>query len=165
MVMPTNNYHILRMQSAFKTKEDASFQVRAENRKRIYPFILAHPLGGGLGSTGVWGMRFSPWHQLAQFAPDSGYLRVMVELGTIGMLIYAIVLARFFFLGFKSSQSKNEEIKALAMALFSALSSLLLIEWAQDINGKVPFNVFFWILTAVMIKLNYLPISEDSNLN
>lgn len=161
MVVPSNNYHIQRMQSAFKTKEDASFQVRAENRKRIFPFILSHPIGGGLGSTGVWGMRFSPWHHLAQFAPDSGYLRVSVELGTVGLLLYILVFARFFYLGYLSCNQHSERNKIWSIALFSALSSLILIEWAQDINGKVPFNIYFWILMATLIKLNDLPELEE----
>ena len=156
MVVPTNNYHINRMQSAFKTTEDASFQVRAENRKMITPFIISHPFGGGLGSTGVWGMRFSPWNPLAQFAPDSGYIRVSVELGTIGMLLYAILLLRLFYLGLRSCLFTTGEYKSLAIVLFASLSSLLVIEWAQDIIGKIPFNVFFWILMAVLIKLEHL---------
>jgi len=161
MVMPTTNYHIQRMQSTFKTEEDASFQVRADNRKMITPFILSHPLGGGLGSTGVWGMRFSPWSPLAQFAPDSGYIRVSVELGTLGMVIYAIVLLRLFYLGIFPCFSSNSEIKTISISLFASLSSLLLIEWAQDIIGKIPFNVFFWILMAVLIKLKHLSSAEE----
>ena len=81
--VPTNNYQIQRMQSVFKPSEDKSFQIRAANRKMITPWILRHPIGGGLGSTGVWGQRFSPGTFLANFPPDSGIIRVAVELGWI----------------------------------------------------------------------------------
>jgi hypothetical protein len=164
-MIPTQNYHIKRMQSAFEATEDASYQVRAENRKRIIPFILSHPIGGGLGSTGVWGMRFSSWHPLAQFAPDAGYMRVSVEMGWLGLLLYLSVLGTLFFLGAKSALSTSDEIREKALPLWTALISLLVIEWAQDIIGKVPFNVFFWILIAVLIRLHILkptPLNQHS---
>jgi hypothetical protein len=156
LVIPTQNYHIKRMQSAFEAKDDASYQVRAENRNRILPFIYTHPIGGGLGSTGVWGMRFSPWNPLAQFAPDAGYMRVAVEMGWIGLLLYLTVLGVLFFYGSKACVSPYYHLKLRALPIWAALISLLVIEWAQDIIGKVPFNVFFWILMAILIRLPYL---------
>ncbi|MFX6006691.1 hypothetical protein ABTF07_19150, partial [Acinetobacter baumannii] len=58
--IPTSNPTIYRFQTAFRPSEDASFNVRKINQKRIQPFILTHPMGGGLGATGTWGQRFAP---------------------------------------------------------------------------------------------------------
>ncbi len=69
-----------RIRSAFKPSEDPSFQVRERSQAFIKPFIQQHPIGGGLGSIGAWGRRL-PGSPLSQFAPDSGYVRVAVELG------------------------------------------------------------------------------------
>lgn len=154
ILMPTDNYHVQRIQSVFKTEEDASFQVRENNRKAIMPFIYSHPIGGGLGSTGVWGMRFSPYTQLAQFAPDAGYMRVAVELGWIGIILYLALLLRLFFLSLRSfSKLTDPNLRILGLALLSGLSTLFLIEYAQDINGKLPMNILLWVLMAVMIRL------------
>ncbi|MCP6423416.1 hypothetical protein NL463_29335, partial [Klebsiella pneumoniae] len=62
------------------------------NQKRIQPYILSHPIGGGLGATGVWGVRFAPYSFLANFPPDSGYVRVAVELGWIGLGIFCTLM-------------------------------------------------------------------------
>ncbi len=154
ILMPTNNYHVQRIQSVFKTEEDASFQVREENRIAIMPFIYSHPIGGGLGSTGVWGMRFSPYTMLAQFAPDAGYMRVAVELGWIGVILYLGLLIRLFFLSLMNFiKLKDPNLRILGLALLSSLSTLFLIEYAQDINGKLPMNILLWILMALMIRL------------
>lgn len=154
ILTPTNNYHVNRIQSVFKTEEDASFQVRENNRKAIMPFIYSHPIGGGLGSTGVWGMRFSPYTMLAQFAPDAGYMRIAVELGWIGIILYFALLIRLFFLALMSfSKLTVPEYRILGLALLSGLSTLFLIEYAQDINGKLPMNILLWILLAIMIQL------------
>ncbi|MEO1021626.1 MAG: O-antigen ligase family protein [Bacteroidota bacterium] len=163
IMMPTNNYHVKRIQSVFKTEEDASFQVRENNRKAIMPFIYSHPLGGGLGSTGVWGMRFSPYTQLAQFAPDAGYMRVAVELGWVGFILYMILLIRLFFLSLMSFKKlTNPSLRVLGLALLSGLSTLFLIEYAQDINGKLPMNILLWILLAILIRLpNIQKVNTD----
>ena len=84
--VPTTNPTIYRFQTAFKPSDDASFNVRKLNQKRIQPFIQSHPLGGGLGATGMWGKRFAPNSFLANFPPDSGYVRVAVETGWVGLL-------------------------------------------------------------------------------
>lgn len=161
LTVPTNNYHVNRIQSAFNADEDESFSVREESRKAITPFIISHPFGGGLGSTGVWGMRFSPWTQLAQFAPDSGYIRVAVELGWIGLLIYLSVLLRLYWLMFNSWRIAQERDKWLILAVLVPLSSLLVVEWAQDIIGKMPFNILFWMIAAATIKLGNLSKKES----
>ncbi len=76
--MPTSNNYIQRFQSAFSPEYDASFNIRTTNQKKIQPYIISHPFGGGLGATGTWGQRFSPQSYLANFPPDSGYVRVAV---------------------------------------------------------------------------------------
>src|SRR5690606_17601261 len=47
--IPTGNYTVRRFQSAFKPSNDASYNVRAMNQKKIQPYIQTHPFGGGLG--------------------------------------------------------------------------------------------------------------------
>lgn len=166
ILMPTNNYHIQRIQSVFKTEEDASFQVRENNRKAIMPFIYSHPIGGGLGSTGVWGMRFSPYTQLAQFAPDAGYMRIAVELGWLGVILYGALLITLFGLSYKRfKRIKDPDLKVLGLALISGLSTLFLIEYAQDINGKLPMNILLWIMMAIMMRLPELSTSEQNESN
>jgi len=73
--MPTSNPSLVRFQTAFNPSKDASFNVRAENQRRIQPYILSHPIGGGLGSVWHLGQRFAPNSFLAKFPPDSGYVR------------------------------------------------------------------------------------------
>ena len=71
--VPTNDQNLLRFQTAFRPNKDDSYTARKVNQKRIQPFILSHPMGGGLGATGTWGRRFAPGSYLSRFPPDSGY--------------------------------------------------------------------------------------------
>jgi len=151
LYIPIDNYHINRIQSAFKPGQDKSLNVRLENRRQMYPWILKHPIGGGLGSTGVWGMRFSPNTRLARFAPDSGYLRVATELGWIGLIIYFLLWYKFLSLGVKNHwKVRDPHIRYALLAIVTSMASLIVVEWVQDIIGKVPFNLLFWILAALI---------------
>ena len=166
LVTPSHNYHIQRIQSVFEFSEDESFNVRMENRQMIYPWIAKHPLGGGLGSTGVWGMRFSPGTFLANFAPDSGLIRVAVELGWIGLLIYLMLWARLLWCGWRSYFSLSDPmLKQVLLALLCTLPAILVVEWAQDIIGKAPFNLLFWMLAALVVIAPKIDPSSPNHLD
>lgn len=163
LITPSDNYHVQRIQSTFKGSEDESFNIREENRAKITPWILAHPMGGGLGSTGVWGQRFSPGTFLANFPPDSGYVRVAVEMGWIGFLLYVLLWAvilwhsiyGFFFLKSNCKEFPDEykERKLMSIAIIASIVPLIAVETAQDIIGKLPSNLLFWIWLAMLIRL------------
>ncbi len=159
--MPTRNYHIQRLQSTFSGKKDESYMVRQRNREMIYPWILAHPMGGGLGSTGVWGQKFSPGTFLANFPPDSGFVRVAVELGWIGFIFYIFLWGNILLKGALNYwKMHDEELKTIVLALLCMLSGVFVVEYAQDIVGKTPFNLLFWVFCAILFK----SIKMDQNL-
>ncbi|ACF12858.1 hypothetical protein Ctha_0387 [Chloroherpeton thalassium ATCC 35110] len=151
--MPTNNYHIQRLQSTFSGKKDESYMVRKRNREMIFPWILAHPIGGGLGSTGVWGQKFSPGTFLANFPPDSGFVRVAVELGWIGFIFYIFLWLNILIKGtLQYWKLQDEELKVIVLAILCMLAGVFVVEYAQDIIGKTPFNLLFWVFCAILFK-------------
>ena len=149
--VPTSNYQIQRIQSIFNASEDKSYQVRAQNRKMIAPWILKHPIGGGLGSTGVWGQRFSPGTFLANFPPDSGLVRVAVELGWIGLIIFLCVYGFAIVKGSKGFwEMKGSKNKDKVESIVCVLPALLLVEWGQEVAGVFPMSLLFWVLLAIL---------------
>lgn len=163
LITPSDNYHVQRIQSTFKGSEDESFNIREENRAKITPWIMAHPMGGGLGSTGVWGQRFSPGTFLANFPPDSGYVRVAVEMGWIGFLLYLLlwgVILWHSIFGFYALKTRCKDFpeeygerKLMSIAIIAGFVPLTVVETAQDIIGKLPSNMLFWIWLAMLIRI------------
>jgi hypothetical protein len=84
------------MKSTLEGSNDASATIRDVNRHNVQPYIRAHPLGGGINTTGAEGLNYNPYHFLANFPPDSGYMKILAEQGWLGyaihMLFYFIVL-------------------------------------------------------------------------
>ena len=145
---------IYRIQSAFKPGKDASVQVRLKNQKMIQPYIQKHPFGAGLGSTGIWGERFSPDSWLAGFAHDSAYVRVGVEMGWIGLLIYlstffiAMRMAVFYY-----HRVHNPKIKVCYLGFAIIIFMLALASYPQEVVTLLPNNVVFYVLLAIIVKL------------
>ena len=168
----SSNAVLYRISSAFDPrKSDDTMKVRFENQKLIQPFILSHPVGAGLGSTGVWGKRFSPDSMLAGFAHDSGFVRIAVELGWIGLIIYMI----FLYLVLKTSiyyylRVRNREIKVYYLAFTVIFFQMTLASYPQEVLTMLPTSIIFYLLVAAMVRLKDFddpipqhtsPISED----
>ncbi|GIV32792.1 MAG: hypothetical protein KatS3mg031_0327 [Chitinophagales bacterium] len=154
VMMPTSNPTIYRFQSAFKPKKDASMNTRLTNQKRIQPFIQSHPIGGGLGSTGYFGKRFSPGTMLAEFPPDSGFVRVAVELGWIGLLLYCIFL--FVILRTAISHyvsSVNPKIRVYYLAFLIMMIAMVVSNYPQDSLVMLPTSIIFYISLAAIVRL------------
>lgn len=151
IVVPTSNPTLYRFQTAFKPAKDASYGVRKYNQKRIQPFILSHPIGGGLGATGTWGKRFAPNSYLANFPPDSGYVRVAVELGWIGLFLLCLLMFLILKTGIKNYfQIKNPELKSYCLAATTIVFALNVGNFPQEALVQFPNNILFFLVTALI---------------
>lgn len=159
ILVPTSNSNIVRFQTAFKPNEDISFQARKNNQKRIQPYILSHPMGGGLGATGAWGQRFAPNSYLANFPPDSGYVRVAVELGWIGLGIFCFLM--FFILreGINNYYTiRDKELRTYCMAMLLIVFAYNIGNYPQEALVQFPSNIYFYLAVAI---INVTKIIDD----
>jgi putative inorganic carbon (hco3(-)) transporter len=149
--VPTSNPSIKRFQSAFAPSEDASFNVRKMNQKRIQPFILSHPIGGGLGATGIWGQRFSPGSFLATFPPDSGYVRVAVELGWIGLALICTLMFVILREGIKNFFAiHNPQLRSICLGMVLVVFCLHIGNYPQEAIVQFPSNIYFYLAVALI---------------
>lgn len=143
-----------RIRSAFDVSNDASFQVRQVNQQFIQPFIQSHPFGAGLGSVGVWGRKFSPDSPLSKFPPDSMYVRIAVEVGWVGLILYCALLFTILKTGIKNYYKiKDPEIKAYHLGLLIVLFSLSVANYPQQAISLFPTIFIFFIASALLVKL------------
>lgn len=168
MMKSTSNPLIFRIQSAFRVTEDESMQVRFENQKFIQPFIRSHPIGAGLGSTGVWGKRFTPDSWLANFPHDSGFVRIAVEQGWIGLIIYLAMLfvamqqALYYYL-----RVKDPTIKIMYLGILAVIFLLTVASYPQEIIVHLPSSLIFYIFLAAIVRLkdfdpNFATVKESN---
>lgn len=167
MAKSSSNAVIFRIQSAFNPEtSDDTMQVRLENQARIQPFIHKHPFGAGLGSTGLWGQRFTPDSWLADFAHDSGFVRIAVEMGWVGLLIYAgflfliLRLCIYYYV-----RVRNPEIKIYYLVLCVFFFMMTLASYPQEAIILLPNSIIFYTLLAMLVKLKDFDEIEKGDKN
>jgi putative inorganic carbon (hco3(-)) transporter len=160
-----NNPIIYRMSTTFD-KKDPSAMVREINRKNIQPYIYRHPIGGGLNTCGEEGKVYYPGHVLAGYPPDSGYMKIMLEQGWIGLALnivfYFIILQRGAW-GFYNS--RNPEIKTLYITLTVCLFSLMVGQYSQLAISQYPQILFYFASLVILYKLKDFdtPPNKETN--
>ncbi|MCB0525887.1 MAG: O-antigen ligase family protein [Lewinellaceae bacterium] len=160
----TSSGVIYRIQSAFKPSSDASMNLRLENQKKIQPLIQSKPFGMGLGSCGVWGKRFNPDSPLADFPHDSSFVRMGVELGWIGLLLYTLfhyVVLRtglYYFV-----RCRDPFIKSLYAGITTWCFMLAVACYFQEAILQLPMNVLYNVFLGMLVTLkNFDPVFQKT---
>ena len=151
----TNSAVIHRIQSAFLTNHsDDTMTVREKNRHFIQPYIYRHPVGFGLGSTGIWAERFTPNSFLAGFAHDSGFVRVAVELGWIGLILQLLYFFTILRIGvYYYLRVINPQNKIIYLGITVVLFQLILANYPQEAVTILPTSLVFYCLLAILVRL------------
>ena len=148
-----NNPTIDRFRTTFAGSNDASYQVREQNRAFIQPYIYSHPIGGGLCTTGGGGLRFNPGHYLAGFPPDSGYLQKALETGFIGLAIICILYFNIIKAGIKGYfSSKNKYYKLFCAACTASIFTFYIAEFSQEAIGQITDLVVYYPFIAYHLE-------------
>ncbi|HWB62579.1 MAG TPA: O-antigen ligase family protein [Chitinophagales bacterium] len=150
-------YQINRLRTAMNPN-DASLMVRVENQKRLANYLDHHILGGGIGSAGYWGQRFSPNTFLANLALDSWYVRIAAEFGYVGLVLYLMVLLIIVVSSIKTiAQTVDPEARNQLIALFCGLAGILVASYGNQVFGQMP--------TAIMIYVSIVFLAKPENRN
>lgn len=146
---------INRIRSTFSPSEDPSMIVRDVKRIALQKYVVSHPIGGGLFTTGQNGLRYSKGHELSQgWDADSGYLLIGLELGYIGLVLFLI----FFFLvvlkGINNYFSINDPLlKIINLAYLVPLMALSVAHFTQDAMFTKPMNLVVIATYAILVKI------------
>lgn len=152
--IPTGDPNLQRFQTAFRPNEDASYKLRKYNQERIKPYIYTHPIGFGLGATGGWGKRFGNGSVVSQFQPDSGYIRVAVELGPVGLLIFCTLMFTIMRTGINNYyRIKDPELKMYSLAILLIVFAYNIANFPQEALVQFPSNVYFSLDVALLTVL------------
>ncbi len=147
------NYDIRRMRSAFG-EENASLDVRTQNRKIFADYLKNRPFGGGVGSSGNWGLRFSPGTVLAETATDGFYIQIWAEQGIVGLTFYLIMI---FYFALKSTfliffRLKKPEYIYKAIPFTCGMYGLMVSSYSASSLGQLP-NIIIVFTSMALISL------------
>jgi putative inorganic carbon (HCO3(-)) transporter len=154
MVIPYQNPVLYRIQSTFQGSKDPSAAFRDMNRKSIQPYIYKHPIGGGISTSGIEGQFYTPGHILASVSPDSGYMKIAMEQGWLGLALTLIFYYLVLRTGIKHFyRCRAPEIRMWYIAVISMLLSLMVGQFSQIVIGQYPTIFFYYPAIVILIKL------------
>ncbi len=153
-----SNYTIARMRTAFHPEKDASYQVRLKNRQILRTYLADKPFGGGIGSAGNWGQRFSPQGFLANVATDSWYVQIWAEQGRVGLILHLFILMYIVFKSFYliMARVKNKELGNVLGALLGGYLGIIGAAYGNGVLGQMPTGVLLYLSWVFLFSAQQL---------
>ncbi len=159
-----SNEYIRKMRSAFYASEDASYQVRISNRKKMKVLMASKPFGYGIGLGGK-ADRFHP-KELMPYPPDSWLVNVWTDTGIIGLVIYLLIHITLFTwcAWILLLKIKHKRLKGLLSAWLCANAGYFVAAYANDVM-QYPNSIVIYIGFALCFVGPYIDqrIEEDKN--
>lgn len=149
---------IRRMRTAFRPEKSASLEVRLQTREVLQNYLADKPFGGGLGSSGNWGKRFSPEGFLANIATDSWYIHIWAEQGIIGLMLHLFIT---FYIVLKGSyyvmtRLESHEIKYIMGALLAGITGIMGASYGNGVFGQLPTGILIYMSMAFVFMSPWL---------
>lgn len=148
-----DNSFIRRMRTAFKPTEDASFNVRKENQRRLSYLLKDKPIGIGIGGRMIDVENLNV-QQDNIIPPDSFYVDLWIQTGIVGLTIYisilAIVLLRCCYLIMFCI--KNDKLRHILAAMLSGVFGLWLNGYVGNGMGFQPGSTIIAAFLAIILN-------------
>ena len=143
---------VRRMRTAFQS-DDRSYLVRLENRENLAVYLKGKPFGGGVGSAGVWGNRFTPGTFLADFQTDGHYVRIKAETGVVGLylfyLLHAIIIGKIVVI---TLRLKDPVLQNTMNGLTAGSIAVLVANYSAAVTVALPTNILlYWSIAVVYL--------------
>lgn len=156
-------YAINRMRTALDPN-DPSLQVRLANQRKLSSYLASRPFGGGVGSAGNWGLRFSPGSFLAETPTDSWYVKIWAEEGIIGLWLHLIIL--FYIAGHSGYYiwyMEDSELRQKMMAIWGGMWGIYLASYGNGVLGQIPTGSLLNVGMAIMFLTPHLSKQVETN--
>ncbi|MTI39022.1 O-antigen ligase family protein [Fulvivirga lutimaris] len=154
IMMPGIGGRVHVFKTAFKGSEDPSMKVRLENQAMLRPYLYDQPLGYGLASTGGWGRQFNRNSFLGEFPPDSEYVRIVIETGWVGLLIWLTIMVLIFRKGVVDYFKERDKDKKILYAIFLAIFYMIIVaQYPQEALRIHPSGILTAFIIAILSRL------------
>ncbi len=163
-----SNSSIRRMRTAFKPSEDASYIVRKENQRKLKEYLKYKPFGEGLGLSGDGlGVKLSK-RFTTSIPTDSWYVKVWVETGIIGLIIYMgmvlITIGRGSWI--LMFNIHDPELKGILTGWLCAIFGMFMSAYGNSFWGQFPTMVIAFMGMSFILNGKYFDkeLSNYTNL-
>ena len=143
------------MRTAFRPTQDASYQVRNDNRKKMKELMITKPFGFGLGLGGK-SERFNA-KENNPYPPDSWLITVWTDTGIVGLILYLVVHILLFAKCFHVINFKinNKLLKGILTSWITVNVGFFVVLYTSDVmqypNSIIVYTGFALCFAGVHI--------------
>lgn len=156
-----DNSFIRRARTIFHPTEDASFNVRVENRKEIALYLRNHPWGVGISEDIPKLWEKEGLYEEGTLPPDSFYVSIWIQTGIWGLILYVaiqiIVLLRCCYIVL--FQVHDKRLRQILAALTCGVFGILVSGYSGNSPGMPPTN--FLIVAMIAFVMNGVYIDKQ----
>lgn len=158
-------YEIRRIRTALDP-DNPSLTVRKDNQKLIKNYLISRPFGGGIGSAGNWGLRFSPNTFLAETPPDGWYIQIWAEQGRVGISLHLAILLYILIHGayLIMFKLKQPELRGKAAALLSGIFGVMVASYSSNALGQMPNGIIIYVSMAFIFMMRGWEKQEETEI-
>lgn len=148
------NINIFRIRSAFHATEDASFNVRLENQKKMWTFMKNKPFGIGIGKA----KRAEPGDYMYQLPTDTSLVYIWVETGVVGLVFFLFI---FLFVLAKGAYDvlfkiRNKQLRGILCAFLAGIAGMLVCSYGNEMlqqfpNGPIVYTLMAFVMLGTRI--------------
>ena len=148
-----NNHYVERVRSGFVGSDDESLALRDYKRNATQSYMYSQPLGGGINTTGHFGAKYSPDHYLTNYIIDSGYLKLGLETGWIGLLLLLFFYYSFLKIGLSVFyRCPDKEARLVTLGFIVGNFGLFISQYAQKAITQLPAGIFLFASFAIVSR-------------
>ncbi len=114
--------------------------------------ILRHPFGIGLGSTGSVAEKVAALSgsRLTTYQPDSQYVKMLLELGIIGVWLFTLLLIAAVAAALVTARSASDPDSALALGIAASIVAAVAASAVATYFEIFPMDFYFWTFLGVL---------------
>ena len=129
---------------------DASFQVRLSNQKILRDYLSNKPFGAGVGTLGMWGVKYNSDKFISSIPPDSLYVKIWAMYGIVGFLIWFGIM--LYITGKCAGiiwKTRDPILKNKLAALLGGATGILFCSYGNEVLNQMPSSIIVytsWVL-------------------
>lgn len=130
---------------------DPSLQLRLYNQKRLSEHLKSRPFGTGVGTIGMWGVKFNKHIPTAGIAPDSMYVKIWVQYGIFGFIVW---LGMMLYITGKSIgiawKTRDPVLRNQLTALAAGSFGALVCSYGNEVMNQMPTSMIVYVSWAII---------------
>ena len=114
--------------------------------RMLKTYLASRPFGGGIGSTGNWGQRFSPHTFLANTATDSWFVAIWADTGVVGLYLHLFILFFVLITGAYNVMFKvrDDWLRGQIAALVCGMFGIMGASYGNGVFGQFPTCILMY---------------------